>query len=59
MALGDKPRREAARLGHAGKPEPFVEPLPQRNALPYVNPVFLNKYIHSKRDFKAIKPTLV
>jgi hypothetical protein len=34
MALDDKPRREAPGSCHTRKPQPFVEPLPQRRAFP-------------------------
>jgi len=34
MAFGDEPGREAARLGHAGEPQPFVKPLPWLHAYP-------------------------
>jgi hypothetical protein len=44
VALGDKPRREAPGSCHTRKPQPFVEPLPQRHPLTLRHPRFLNKY---------------
>jgi hypothetical protein len=51
VALGDKPRREATRPRHTREPQPFVEPLPQRHAVPCV--ILVSSInIHLKRDFK-------
>jgi hypothetical protein len=44
VTLGDKPRREAPGSCHTRKPQPFVEPLPQRHPLTLRHPRFLNKY---------------
>jgi hypothetical protein len=55
MALGDKPRREAPGSRHTREPQPFVEPLPQRHAFPYVIPdASIN--IPWKGDFKRRTP---
>ncbi|MDQ6701930.1 MAG: hypothetical protein M3Z96_01885 [Pseudomonadota bacterium] len=51
MAAGDEPGGKAPSSCHTRKPQPFVEPLAQRHAFPYVIPVS-SINIHRKSDFK-------